>query len=85
MQLAVVRSRPNHILVQGTRRNRKQTRVVFRTRDIVGQPPALELLLFLWIVRGQIWTNNGPILPVVRALVQELGTEVQARLRRVRI
>ena len=69
MKFPIVRTGPNHILIQGARRNSEQTRVVFRPSNIIGQPPALKLLLFLRIIRGQIRTDNGPILPIVRALM----------------
>ncbi len=48
---------------------------------IIGQPPALELLLFLWIIRGQVRTNDGPILSIISTLMQILRAKVQARLR----
>src|SRR6266480_6556063 len=65
LEVAIVGADPDQPLLLRRFADRINGGVHYRRRIVHGHAAGLFLLLFLWIVRGQVWRNAFPVLAVI--------------------
>src|SRR5436305_13106016 len=77
LQIAIVGSHPNHILVLGRFADGINSRMHLRRGVIDGDPARLFLFLFLRIIRRQIRRNALPVLTMVAGAKEKLRADIE--------
>ena len=72
LQVAIICTYPDDILVYRRRSNRNDGRMVFSTSDVKSQTTSFLLTLLGGIVGGQIWRNDFPGFTRIFGLMQKL-------------